>query len=398
MNALLFLPLLLGLLGAVHPLLGGGLTGVVWAVVLVLGGGLSALFLVKRQRVVLEAARQAGAEASLLALPPPSHVEHLDKLCVDVLPIWSRQIETARCQTETAVADLTDRFSDIHARLESALNVYRQASNSMINGSEPSSSKCEDNVLALLASGQNDLTRMLSSLQNGLQAKEVMLGRVREIAQFSEELRGMAGAVSEIAAQTNLLALNAAIEAARAGEAGRGFAVVADEVRKLSGMSDKTGKQISARVDAVSKAIEDTVRIAEEFSAHDAKTMLDSEQMIESVLKVFRGAVEQLTEASAQFQCEGMAVQESVANVIVSLQFQDRVSQILRQTMDNVTRLEAHLAEHAQLRASGQEVPPLDVAAWLAELASTYTTLEEAANHQGGQTRKQSDATEITFF
>ncbi len=398
MNAILALPILMGLLGAVQPFLGGGLAGTLWAVGLGLSGLPMAWLLARSMRAAVATARQAGAADCLRALPPPSHVEQLDELCVEVLPIWTRQIETARGQTETAVADLTGRFSDIHARLERALNVYRQAADSMINSSEKSQAKNDENVLALLASGQSDLTQMLSSLRAGLEAKDVMLGRVREVAQFSDELKGMAGAVSEIAAQTNLLALNAAIEAARAGEAGRGFAVVADEVRKLSGMSDKTGKQIGARVDAVSKSIEETVRIAEQFSAQDAKTMQDSEHMIENVLKVFRGAVEHLTAASAQFQCEGMAVQESVSQVIMSLQFQDRVSQILRQTMGNVARLEAHLAEHKQRRACGQAVATIDVAAWLADLAGTYTTLEEAANHQGTQSNAQSGATEITFF
>jgi methyl-accepting chemotaxis protein len=389
MNLNRLLPIFPGLLGAIHALLGGGLAGMVWALVLLLSGVLSGVYLATRNRAALSDARQQGAAGALAGLPPSSHVEGLEQLCGQVLPIWSRQIDTARGQTETAMSDLSVRFSEIHEHLGSALGMYRQSADS--DGG--------NKVVAMLANGQQDLTHMLASLRTGLLAKEAMLDRIREVAKFSDELKSMAGSVSSIANQTNLLALNAAIEAARAGEAGRGFAVVADEVRKLSTMSNDTGKQISSRVDAVGKAIQEAVQMAEHFSVEDAQTMQNSEQLIGNVLKLFRDAVENLGQAASQFQHEGMAVRESVGNVIVSLQFQDRVSQIMRQTLDNIARLEATLADHAQCQARGQPVAPIDVQAWLDDLARTYTTLEEAENHQGGNGRATtSSSTEITFF
>jgi len=390
----LVLPILLGLLGAAHALIVGGLAGVIWASVIGLAGVMVAMYLASRMRASLATARQQGAETCLVELSP-SGVEGLDELCGQLLPIWNRHIETARGQTETAVSDLTIRFSEIYDHLGSALGVYRQSANDVTSSGQSG----ENNVLATLARGQNELLQMLTALHAGLQAKEEMVKRIREVAKFSDELKNMAGSVSSIAAQTNLLALNAAIEAARAGEAGRGFAVVADEVRKLSTMSNDTGKQISSRVDAVGKAIQDAVQIAERFSAQDAKTMQDSEHLIENVLQLFQNAVEQLSGAATQFQHEGAAVQESVGNVIVSLQFQDRVSQILNQTMDDLTRLQSHLTDHAARRARGEAMPPIDVKAWLDNLARTYTTLEEVNNHQGAQKGSASTgATEITFF
>ncbi len=400
---ILMLPILLGLLGAVHPIInggvgggiGGGISGAIWAGALGLTGIMVALFLQGKTRAALESARQAGAEACLAGLPPPRHIEGLDELCGQVLPIWSRHIETARGQTETAVTDLSIRFSDIYDHLGRALGTHRQHT----EGSGNNSNNGDNNVLAMLSSGQHNLTQMLATLRAGLVAKKDMLNRIREVAKFSEELKSMAGSVSSIATQTNLLALNAAIEAARAGEAGRGFAVVADEVRKLSTLSNETGKQISLRADAVDKAIHDAAQMAEQFSVQDAQTMQDSEQTIENVLQVFRGAVEQLNEAASNFQHEGGAVQESVGNVIVSLQFQDRVSQILRQTTGDLARLQDHLADLARRQALGEPVQPLDEKAWLDNLARTYTTLEEAANHQGASTSNSSSGSSgISFF
>ena len=380
----------LGLLGAAAAAT-GTTASLLWAGGLGLAGVLAGGFLASRVRNALTAARR-GADAAGLARASASHsVEGLDELCGQVLPIWNRQIETARSQTETSLVDLATCFGDIHQRLDTALGLYRSSTDGM------SASEGGD-VMDMLEKGQNDLSAMLSTLRAGLQAKEEMLERIHEMARFSGELKAMAGAVSDLANQIKLVSLNAAIEAAWAGEAGRGFAVIADEVRKLSTLSGDTGKQITSRVDGVTEAIQSAVRIAERYADQDARAMRDSEQLIEGVLNVFRGAVEHLTQAATQFQHEGQAVQETVSGVIVSLQFQDRVSQILNQTKDDMARLESVLNENRERGARGEQPTPIDVAAWLDDLSRTYTTLEQLDNHQGTQSNTPGKATEITFF
>jgi methyl-accepting chemotaxis protein len=174
--------------------------------------------------------------------------------------------------------------------------------------------------------------------------------------------------------------------------------VIAAEVRKLSTMSGDAGKQINSRVDSVTHAIHSAVQIAERYADQDARAMRDSEQLIEGVLNVFRGAVEHLTEAATQFQHEGQAVQETVSGVIVSLQFQDRVSQILSHTMDDMARLESVINETRNSGVPEGQAIPIDVTAWLDELSRSYTTLEQLDNHQGKQSNAPGKATEITFF
>ncbi len=88
---------------------------------------------------------------------------------------------------------------------------------------------------------------------------------INSIGQYSDEIGKIIGVIDEIADQTNLLALNAAIEAARAGEAGKGFAVVADEVKRLAERSAKATKEISAIIQQVQTDTHSSVQMADEI-------------------------------------------------------------------------------------------------------------------------------------
>ena len=312
-----------------------------------------------------------------------SRSSELQDLLAGVLPIWLRHVACVHEQTRTAIDQLAASFSRINEQFESA----------GFQGSvDPERDKANAR-LSLLVLCERQLQPVVSSMTSILDGKAALVGSVNDLASATSELRDMASAVTRIAAQTNLLALNAAIEAARVGSAGRGFAVIAKEIRELSQVSATTGKQITDRIARVSTVMGATVAAATQTATND-KTVIDlSASVVEDVLTHVRA----MSADSDRMRGQGSVIRGEVERLLVSLQFQDRVSQILSVVDADMKRLQ-------QALCAPDRMP--DPQQWLAELQGRYTMDDqrEPASRPGrapvspGSPAVAAPTTEVTFF
>ena len=109
-----------------------------------------------------------------------------------------------------------------------------------------------------LVATQEDILTLVNKVQNSAETQIEIAQGLNQLSQDAAQVKDILTVISDIADQTNLLALNAAIEAARAGEHGRGFAVVADEVRKLAERTQKSLAEINATVNVIVQSIVDS--------------------------------------------------------------------------------------------------------------------------------------------
>ncbi|MCI0996245.1 chemotaxis protein [Pseudomonas corrugata] len=359
------------------------------AALLVLGLGVGVWGARAQRRQLDHAVTAATARHDLHTIEHANHKAstQLNEVILGAMPIWAKQVESSRQQTEAAIVSLTSRFTGISSRLEETVQASQLAAGELAG-------KSSGGAVQVLAQSENELVRVIDSLKATQASRDETLAQVRNLTAYTGELRTMAADVAAIAAQTNLLALNAAIEAARAGEAGRGFAVVADAVRSLSSKSSETGQQMSAKVDIINTAITQLVQAASSGADQDSQSVSTSEDSIQHVLERFKNVTGQLAQSADLLQQESFGIRDELTEVLVSLQFQDRVSQILSHVRDNIEDLHVHMQQASQ---SPDQAVSIDARQWLARMETTYATDEQRRNHHGDSGVQQASQ-EITFF
>ncbi|VVM58925.1 hypothetical protein PS634_01208 [Pseudomonas fluorescens] len=355
--------------------------------VLGVGAGVWSARSQREQAVRLTAGALTQHQANDTAISAKASRAQLNEVLLGAMPIWAKQVESSRQQTETAIVELTSRFTGISERLQETVQASQQAAGEL-------DGQNADGALKVLAQSDSELSQVIDSLKATQASRDETLTQVRSLTAYTGELRTMAADVAAIAAQTNLLALNAAIEAARAGEAGRGFAVVADAVRSLSSKSSETGQQMSAKVDIINNAITQLVQAASSGADQDSHSVAESEQSIQHVLQRFQSITGRLAESADLLKQESYGIRDEMTEVLVSLQFQDRVSQILTHVRDNIDSLHTHLQQSSQ---SPDEAVAINAREWLARMESTYATDEQRRTHRG-ESAAQQNSQEITFF
>ncbi len=280
-----------------------------------------------------------------------------------VLPVWRRQIESARSYSDTSMAELLTSFSSMTMQLDDALGT--QGTPASFNLGSPE---------VMLAQHQTEIDLLTRTTRQVAQLKDEMLDTVMSLSDTLAELTALSKEVQSVSRATHLLALNASVEATRAGASGGGFAVVAAEVRALAAQSREVGMQIGKHVAQMNERIQSVKTRVRRHDTDEDELLRQSEQNALAVLSALMGSVSDASRASRALRDSSRAVQDEMEKIAVSLQSQDRLSQMLTAVTDDMQRLVLWL--------NGAEDPAaLHPLQWLERLEASYTMEEMKASH-----------------
>ena len=213
-----------------------------------------------------------------------------------------KSVEHSTLIINTAV----DQANEIKTNIDGSINEALSSKEDVI--------KAKD----ILGEASSDVIKLAHEVQRSAETEAELSAKMEQLTSEATQVKEVLDVIADIADQTNLLALNAAIEAARAGEHGRGFAVVADEVRKLAERTQKSLTEINSTINVIVQSIADASGSMSQNSEEIQKLSelsSDVEQKIDQAVEIVNFAVSINEKNIQSFELTGKSVDEIVTQI-----------------------------------------------------------------------------------
>lgn len=267
----------------------------------------------------------------------------LNQQVAQLLENWRTTILDSNNLASESTDKIAQRFSNMTEDIAHAVD---------ISGSSPDGSERFSSIGSVKGTSDNiklELEALKDTLIQIAKVEKSALNEINRLSEFMTELTKMAGEVEAIADQTNLLALNAAIEAARAGDQGRGFAVVADEVRNLANQSKGTGEDIRMKIDTIGETVKSILQSATHSSSVEQEMAEKAGVVIQEVIAQHKFTAYTLAESDKLLVNMSEKVKKQIAEVVIDMQFQDKISQKLQKVESSLRKTEKLLKSETNI-------------------------------------------------
>lgn len=285
---------------------------------------------------------------------------------------------------DESVASLASSFQSLSAQAQEQQDTMHSLIES-VSGAATANPEQEDEVT--ISQFADEVGRILDDYVDlFVDVSDKSVNAVHNIQDMVQHFDGMFLLINDIrgiADQTNLLALNAAIEAARAGEQGRGFAVVADEVRKLSQDSSKLNDQIREKAEVAKSTITRVEKVVGEIASLDMSIAIDAKGHLDGMSKQLESVNEGISRSVEQMAVVSSKVQDDVSNAVTALQFADIVGQEISLLKDQLTGIQTAMAS---LPSDVEGAKSLDSEGWVRAFHTQARPSQSNATASAGET------------